>query len=56
VRWRKDDCYGYFERILNGSEPAGCHGDAGSGAGSITVGGDGSLKGTMFEVSTVQVQ
>jgi hypothetical protein len=56
VRWRKGDCYGYFEQLLNSGEPQGCHTDGASGVGSITVGGDSSLKGTVFEVEIVEEQ
>jgi hypothetical protein len=39
--------------MLNTWEPEGCHGSKGSGIGSMVVGGDSSLKGTVFEVSIV---
>lgn len=56
VRWRKEDCYGYFEQLLNSAEPQGCQTDGAVGVGSITVDGDSSLKGTMFEVEIVEEQ
>jgi hypothetical protein len=39
--------------MLEKSEPEGCHNSIGFGIGNITVGGESSLKGTVFEVTIV---
>ncbi|KAF2707832.1 hypothetical protein K504DRAFT_470181 [Pleomassaria siparia CBS 279.74] len=54
VFWTKADCYGYFAKIVADAEPAGCHSDMGSGAGSVTVGGTSSLAGTVFSVEIIE--
>ncbi|KAF2022776.1 hypothetical protein EK21DRAFT_119403 [Setomelanomma holmii] len=53
VFWTKQDCYGYFAHMLGTWEPEDCHTDKGFGIGNITVGGESSLKGTVFEVTIV---
>ncbi|KAJ8109516.1 hypothetical protein OPT61_g7403 [Boeremia exigua] len=53
VFWTAQDCYGYFAYMLQQSEPAGCHTEQGFGVGSITVGGDSSLAGTVFTVEII---
>lgn len=54
VFWTVQDCYGYFAYMLEEWMPLGCHREEGSGVGNITVGGEGSLNGTVFEVSIVE--
>ncbi|KAJ4991598.1 hypothetical protein SVAN01_02979 [Stagonosporopsis vannaccii] len=56
VFWTAQDCYGYFAHMLQEVEPEGCHTSQGFGIGSITVGGDTSLAGTMFKVEIVAEQ
>lgn len=56
VFWTAQDCYGYFAHMLQESEPAGCHTSQGFGIGSITVGGDTSLAGTVLKVEIVAEQ
>ncbi|KAI4639274.1 hypothetical protein J4E93_009453 [Alternaria ventricosa] len=56
VFWKVEDCYGYFARMLQKSGKEGCHTDAGSGSGNVTVGGDSSLAGTIFKVSIVPTE
>ncbi|KAF2832494.1 hypothetical protein CC86DRAFT_90332 [Ophiobolus disseminans] len=56
ARWAKEDCYGYFAHVLDKWEPEGCHTNQGMGIGSITVGSESPLKGTVFEVAIVKRQ
>jgi hypothetical protein len=53
VSWTKQDCYGYFAYMLENEKPKGCHNNKGFGVGNIKVGGDSSLKDTVFEVTIV---
>ncbi|EOA88006.1 uncharacterized protein SETTUDRAFT_168789 [Exserohilum turcica Et28A] len=53
VFWQVNDCYGYFANLLQKQGPDGCYSAVGSGVGSITVGGDSTLAGTVFKVSIV---
>lgn len=53
VFWTVNDCYGYFNRMLQTPPPDGCQNDVGSGVGSITVGGNSTLAGTVFKVTIV---
>ncbi|KAH7082617.1 hypothetical protein BKA63DRAFT_529659 [Paraphoma chrysanthemicola] len=53
VFWTKKDCYGYFAHMLEKWEPEGCHTNKGFGVGKITVGGEDTLKDTVFEVTIV---
>ncbi|KAF3007608.1 hypothetical protein E8E13_007916 [Curvularia kusanoi] len=53
VFWTAQDCYGYFAYMLEKMEPEGCHTQQGFGIGNITVGGDSSLAGTVFQVKIV---
>jgi hypothetical protein len=53
VFWTKQECYGYFEHLLMRWEPEGCYTSKGSGIGNVKVGGEGSLKDAVFEVTIV---
>jgi len=53
--WTAGDCTGYFSQLLLESAPKGCMiADTGVGAGKLTVGGDGPLKGTVFAISFME--
>ncbi|KAF2683154.1 hypothetical protein K458DRAFT_488312 [Lentithecium fluviatile CBS 122367] len=52
ARWFTGDCHGYFGQLLSQPAPEGCStGGTGAGAGTITVGDNASLEGTVFSVS-----
>ncbi|KAF1935395.1 hypothetical protein EJ02DRAFT_507105 [Clathrospora elynae] len=53
VFWTVEDCYGYFARMLQKSGSEGCHNGIGSGTGSVEVGGNSTLAGTVFKVTIV---
>jgi hypothetical protein len=56
IFWTKDDCYGYLLQLLQKYEPEGCHRQEGFGIGSLTVGGDSSLAGTVFTTEIVKAE
>lgn len=50
----KAECKGYFQELLLKTNPEGCNKQGlGPGAGTLTVGGTTSLKGTVFGISFV---
>ncbi|KAH6621883.1 hypothetical protein C7974DRAFT_456645 [Boeremia exigua] len=53
VFWTAQDCYESFAYMLQNPAPEGCHTEQGFGVGSITVGGDSSLAGTVFKTEIV---
>jgi hypothetical protein len=53
VFWTWEECYGYFEYMLEKWVPEGCHTENGFHIGNITVGGETTLKDTVFDVTIV---
>jgi hypothetical protein len=51
--WTREECFGYFEYMLEKWVPEGCHTNNGFHIGNITVGGETTLKDTVFEVTIV---
>lgn len=51
----KDDCEGYFKRMLTAAEPDGCSLQGlGPTAGNLTVGGTSASKGAIFSITFVK--